>query len=90
MGLDFLIELLAEIFLEGAAEAAGHPKIPLWVRIVIVTVLSFLLIAVCGLVTLSCYKSGNFTGTIICGVVTAGLTALWIFGCVKISNPPKK
>jgi hypothetical protein len=84
MLMDFLIELLTEVITDGLGNAIDHPKIPIWISLLVHTVLCLLLIAVFILLIYAACQEKDLPGIVIYGIIIAGLTALWTFGCVKI------
>ena len=83
--MGFLFELL----IEGLADAAGHPKVPILIRIMIMTVLAGGMAAVAILCGFSALEATGLVGAIIGWVIAAGLVFVWIYGCYRIIKTRK-
>lgn len=79
-----LLELFFEIFCQGLADISGNPKIPLFIRLLLFTVLCSIPTTVSVLGIFVSYKATGMVGSVICGIISALLIALWVFGCYKI------
>ncbi len=83
--LEFAADLFTTYLIEGLTDAAGNPKIPKWIRIVILTVL-------CGapcaffayMAADSFYKPDEVAIAVVAAVIAVLLFAGWIFGVIKI------
>lgn len=84
--MDFLLELIFEVILEGTVEASTERKIPLVHRIVAITILLVIagaLLGVCVAVTILCFKRNDVVSGI--SVIATGLFLFSIiaYGIIK-------
>ena len=91
--LEFLCELmfefLASIFFESTAEAAESSKVPVWLRLTLVSVLCVAVISVSILACFAAYRATGIAGAVVCGGIAVFLIVLWIFGCRRIIERKK-
>lgn len=80
--LDDLVELILEIILEGAVEAAGSRRVPLPVRILLACLLVLLFGGIAGLLIWVGIGSGNW-GLTVLGVVFLAGFAVFTYARVK-------
>ncbi len=55
--MEYLIEFLFELVIEGSIEASKSPKLPKWVRYPLIVIIAFFFLAVIGLVFLAGFLS---------------------------------
>ena len=84
--LDDFIELILELILDGAIEAAGSKKVPMPVRIILASMILALVFGVCGLLVYIGVDIGN-AGLIVLG--TAIIVVFIILAIVKIRKHKK-
>lgn len=65
-------------------------KVPLTVRLILVTVLCGFIIAISVLAGISALNDKRVTGAVIAFIISLGLTTLWLFWCVKIIQSRNK
>lgn len=91
--LEFLCELvfefLASIFFESTAEAAESSKVPVWLRLTLVSVLCVAVISVIILACFAAYRATGIAGAVVCGGIAVFLIVLWILGCRRIIERKK-
>jgi Na+-driven multidrug efflux pump len=83
------MEFLFELLIEGLADAAGRPKVPLLVRLLIMMVLVGGLAAAVILYGFSALEATGLAGAIISWTIAAGLVFLWLYGCYRIIKTRK-
>ena len=84
--LDDLIELILELILDGAIEAAGSKRIPMPVRITIATMILAMIFSVCGLLIYIGVDTGN-TGLMVLGTA---IVVFIVLANVKIRKHKKQ
>ena len=84
--LDDFIELILELILDGAIEAAGSKRVPMPVRIILASMILALVFGVCGLLVYIGVDIGN-AGLIVLG--TAIIVVFIILAIVKIRKHKK-
>ncbi len=85
--LDDFIELILELILDGAIEAAGSKKMPMPVRIILAVVILALIFGVCGLLIYIGIDTGN-AGLTVLG--TAIAVVFIVLAIVKIRKHKKQ
>jgi hypothetical protein len=83
------MEFLFELLIEGLADAAGHPKVPIFIRLMIMTILTGGLAAVAILCGFSALEASELVGAIIGWVIAVGLVFVWFYGCYRIIKTRK-
>ncbi len=87
--MEIIFELLCEIFMEGCMDAAGHPRIPKWIRILLMTVPFALLETVFILGAGSGVNDRNAFLAVFCFSLAGVFLLLWIYLLIKIlKNKP--
>ncbi len=79
-----LIEFLIELLLEGLSDAAGHPRVPIFIRLIFITLLVGGMAVVAVLCGFSALDAVGLAGAVIGWVIAAGLIFLWVYGCYRI------
>lgn len=83
--IECIVEIFAEIIFESAADAAESPKIPKWIRLIIISVVFAIPITVSTILMISSYNSNDELGILfVITVIEVLLVGLWIFLCCKI------
>ncbi|MEM5770987.1 MAG: hypothetical protein AAGU32_22290 [Bacillota bacterium] len=83
------MEFLFELLIEGLADAAGHPKVPILIRLLIMTVLLGGLAALVILVGFSALEATGLAGAVISWVIAAGFVFAWLYVCYRIIKTRK-
>ena len=80
--MEFFVEILLELILEGTMEASQNKKVPKLVRVVLIVLISAFYLSVIGLILfigVSCWKTNKIGGLII---ITIG-SVIFIMTAVK-------
>ncbi|MEM5770988.1 MAG: hypothetical protein AAGU32_22295 [Bacillota bacterium] len=72
------------------ADAAGHPKVPILIRLLIMTVLFGGAATLFILIGFSALKATGMGGAIFFWLIASGFVLLWLYGCYKLSGPKKQ
>lgn len=82
--MEFVFELLFEIIITGMLDASGSRKIPVFIRLLIVTVLfgTFITVGIWG--TLCFLNDRNTVTAVIFSVLTLAAIFLWLLLCYLI------
>ena len=83
------MEFLFELLVEGLTDAAGHPKVPVLIRLIIITVVAGGAATIIFLAGFSGLKATGLAGAIFCWVTGAGLGFIWLYLCYKIIKTRK-
>lgn len=83
------MEFLFELLIEGLADAAGHPKVPLIIRLLIITLLLGGLTVLAIFVGFSAMEASGLAGAVISWVIAAGLVYAWLYICYRIIKTRK-
>ena len=89
--MEFILELLYEIFIEGCVEIAGSRKIPKAIRILLLSVPFVILGVFFAMGIAGGMKSGNTFLIVFLSILSAACFALWIYSLFRIiTNRPFK
>lgn len=79
--MDFILEMIFEVLLEGTLEVAGSRKVPLWIRIPLMILfgLFFGFIIVCLLILGLRIMKENILG----GILMIGVDVIMVFGVAR-------
>lgn len=80
--MDFIFELLAEIFFDGAIEFIKNPKFNLVLRIFVLVLVSVLYVALIVLMAIVAYNATISTSNT---VTTTGKVVLWLIFCFVLA-----
>ncbi|MGN0789686.1 MAG: hypothetical protein ACI4MY_07075 [Christensenellales bacterium] len=80
--MDFILELLAEIFFDGAIEFIKNPKFNLVWRIIVLVLVSTLYVALIAFMAIVAIKATISTSNT---VTTTGKVALWLILCFVVA-----
>lgn len=84
--MEIIFELLYEIFIEGCMDAAGHPRVPKWLRILLMTVPFAILETFFVLGIISAVKDFNTFLEIFLLILAGAFLLLWIYLLIKIGK----
>jgi len=82
--MELVLEILFEIFIEGLVDASGNPKVPMVIRLLIMTILCGSLTAIMILIGLSVSKNAEIAGAIICWIFALVFACFWVYSCRRI------
>ena len=82
--MEFIFELLYEIFLEGCMDTAGNPRVPKWLRILLMSVPFALLETFFVLGIISAVKDYNPFLEVFLLILAGVFLLLWIYLLIKI------
>ena len=82
--MEIIFELLFEIFVEGCMDAAGHPRVPKWVRILLMTVPFAIIETVFIFGARAGVHNRSFFLAVFCISMAGAFLLLWIYLLMKI------
>lgn len=82
--MEIIFELLSEIFMEGCMDAARHPRISKWIRLLLLTVPFVFLETVFILVAVAGVNDCNTFLTVFCFSLAGVFLLLWIYLLIKL------